>query len=233
MNTILQTLFSPNKAFNELKQESKFPAMAFIIMLLFTAVYLILLVPVSAKVTEITMSSVSMPDAQLDRAMGMMHKLRYLQVIGGLISAAITWFFYALLLYLLTLIAKPALTYIKSFILIVYSYLAVLIGSFVNAGLLYNRGLEEITNPFEIALTALNVLTSLEEVGVTTYTFLTLINPFQIWFVILLSIGLKVFAEIKYLKALIICMIFWLITVIYPVVMVMISETAMKNAGIL
>ena len=233
MNSILQTLFSPNKAFNELKQENKFPAMAFIILLLVAAVYLILMVPITAKITAITMSSMPLPEAQLDKALEVMHKLRYLQMIGGLFGTAITLFLYALLLYLITLIAKPALTYIKSFILIVYSYFAILLGALVNTGILYIRGLEEITNPFEISFIGLNVLTSIEQAGLAGYTCLGLVNPFQIWFVILLSIGLKVFAEIKYTKALIICLIFWLITVIYPVVTVLLSESTMRNAGII
>jgi len=60
-----------------------------------------------------------------------------------------------------------------------------------------------------------------------------LINPFQLWFLILLIVGLKVFADIKYAKALLISVIFWLLTVIYPVVMVVFSEITMKKAGLM
>jgi hypothetical protein len=109
----------------------------------------------------------------------------------------------------------------------------VLFGELVNIGLLYMRGLEKITNPFEIALTGLNLLTTIEKAGAAVYTFLTLANPFQLWFVILLSIGLKVFAEIKYAKALIMCIIFWLITVLFPVCSAIFSEITLKNAGIM
>jgi hypothetical protein len=233
MKTILQVLFSPERAFNELKQESKFPAMALTILLLLIAVYLILMVPIMSKITAIMMSSMPLPEAQLDRALEITHKLRYLQVIGGIFTTAIILILYALLLYVITLIAKPALTYIKSFILVVYSYFALLIGELINTGLLYIKGLDQITNPFEIALTGVNLFTTIEKTGAAVYTFLTLINPFQIWFVILLSIGVKVFAEIKYAKALIICIIFWLITIIYPIAAVMLSETVLKNAEIM
>jgi hypothetical protein len=95
------------------------------------------------------------------------------------------------------------------------------------------KGLEAINNPYEIVFTGLNLFTSVEKAGVMGYTFLTLVNPFQLWFVILLSIGLKIFTEIKYTKALIICIIFWLISVIYPVFSAFFSEMAMKNAGIM
>ena len=233
MNTILQTLFSPSRAFNELKQDGKFPAMTLTILLLLMTVYLILLVPVTAKIMALTMSSMPLPEAQLERAMDVMHKLRYLQVTGGVFTTAVTLFLYAFLLYIITLIAKPAISFTKSFILIVYSYFTLLIGGLVNTGLLFLRGLEKITNPFEIELTGLNLLTTMEKAGAASYTFLSLINPFQLWFLILLSVGLKVFADIKYAKALFICVIFWLLTVIYPVVMVVFSEITMKKAGIM
>jgi hypothetical protein len=207
--------------------------MTLIILLLLTTVYLILMVPVMAKITVITMSSMPIPEAQLNRALDIVHKLRYLQVFSGVFSITITLFLYALILYIITLVAKPAITYTKSFILIVYSYFAVTLGALINTGLLFMRGIEKITNPFEVALTGLNLLTTLEKVGATCYTFLGLINPFQLWFVILLSVGIKIFAGIKYPKALVICVIFWLLTVLYPVVMVMFTEITLKKAGIM
>ena len=230
---ILQTLFSPFRAFNELKQEKKFPAMALIIVLLLVAVYLILMLPITAKITALTLSSMPLPEEQLERSMEILHKMRYLQVIGGIFSTAATLFLYALLLYLLTLIAKPALTYIKSFTIIVYSYFALLLGNLINIGLLYLKGLDNITNPFEISLTGLNLLTSVEQAGLVLYSFLSYINPFQVWFIILISLGLKVFADIKYTKALLICILFWVITILVTLVSVVFSEITLKNAGIM
>ena len=233
MNIILQTLISPVKAFNELKRENKFPAMAFVILLLLTAVYLILMIPVSAKTVAITMSSMPLPEEQLEVTLSITHKLRYLIAIGGVFTVAITLFVYALLLYITTVVAKPSITYIKSFSLIVYSYFAVLLGDLINTGLLYMRGLDKITNPYEITMTGLNLLTTIEKAGAAMYIFLSMINPFQIWFIVLLSIGLKIFAEIKYKKALFICTIFWLITLIYPIVSVILGEMALKKAGVM
>ena len=233
MNTILQTLFSPARAFEELKREAKFPTMTLIVLLLLVAVNLILMIPVTEKITAITMSSMSLPEAQMDTALQVVHKMRYLQAIGGVFMTAVALFLYALLMYILTAVAKPVLAYIKSFTIVIYSYLAVVIGDLINTALLYFKGLDELKNPFEIVLTGANLFTSVDKVGATFYTFLGLINPFQLWFVILLSIGLKIFTDMKYAKALIICIIFWLITVIFPVLSVFFSETMMKNVGIL
>ena len=233
MNIILQTLICPVKAFNELKQENKFPVMALVILLLLIATNLILMVPITSKIMTITMSSMPLPEKQLDATLSMMHKLRYLQVIGGVFSTVITLFFYALLLYIITVVAKPAITYIKSFSLIVYSYFSVLLGSLINTGIIYLRGLDKITNPYEISMIGSNLLTTVEKAGIAFYMFLCYINPFQIWFIVLLSIGLKTFTDIKYTKALFLCIIFWLITLIFPVVSGIFAEITMNKAGLM
>jgi Yip1 domain. len=236
MNLILQIFFNPVKTFNELKRENKFPGMVFVILLLLTTVNLILMVPVTSKVMQISISSMSipMPEQQLDAMMSMMHKLRYLMVISGVFSVVISLFLYALLLYVITVIAKPSITYVKAFTLITYSYFIALAGEFVNTGILYIRGLEKITNPYEIMFTGLNIFTTVEETGSAgIYILLCLINPFQLLFVVLLSIGLKIFANIKFMKALIICTIVWLITIAFPVGSVIFSEMAMNKAGLM
>jgi hypothetical protein len=154
-------------------------------------------------------------------------------VIGSVSTIAITMFVYALIFYIMTVIAKPALTFVKSFTVIIYSYFAVLLGELINTCILYIRGFDVITNPFGIIQTGINMLTTVDQAGATVYTFLSMINPFQIWFVLLLSIGLKVFADIKYVKSLIICIIFWLITTIYPVASVFFGEMVLKKAGMM
>jgi len=233
MNIILQTLFCPVKAFNELKQGNKFPAMALVIVLLLIATNLILMVPITSKIMAITMSSLPLPEKQLDTTLSMMHKLRYLQVIGGVFSVVITLFLQALLLYIITVVSKTAITFIKTFSLIVYCYIAVIIGNFVNTGIIYIRGLDKITNPYEISMIGINLLTTVEKAGIAFYMFLCYINPFQIWFIVLLSIGLKIFADIKYTKALFLCIIFWLITLIFPVVSGIFAEITMNKAGLM
>ena len=230
---ILQIFFNPVKVFSELKQENKFPVMAFIILLMLAAVNMILMVPITSKVTEITMSSMPLPEEQLDITMSMMHKLRYLIALGGVFTYAIMLFIYALIFYVLTVIAKPAISYVRAFTLITYSYFALLINEFINTFILYVRGLDKITDAFELMFTGLNAFTTREEAGAAIYTFLCYINPFQILYIALLSIGLKVFADIKHSKSLIICIIFLLILVIFSVGSAAFSEMKMNKAGLM
>ena len=169
----------------------------------------------------------------MERALDILHKMRYLTAIGGVFTAAFTFFMYALILYIITLVAKPVLAYMKAFTVIVYSYLTLAIGGLVNTGLLYLKGIDTITSPYEVELTGLNALTTMEQAGGALYVFLSMVNPFQLWFVVLLSIGLKVFTEIKFSKALLLCILFWIITVIFPVVSMIFSEMTLKNAGLM
>ena len=225
-------LFNPVKASNQLKTES-FSVMSFIVVLFLMLVNLILMIPINEKILQLTVSSMSLPQDQLDIMVDVTHRLRYLQVAGTIIMYLVMFLFYAFLLYLIIRISKIRLDYKKVLQLLVCSYLVVAIGDLVNTTFIYIRGLDAIENMYDIFLTGLNSLTSVEQAGVTGYVFLGYINPFRLWYLILLSIGLKTIAEIQYVKSLIISLIFWLITILIPVLSVYFSELAMARSGIM
>jgi hypothetical protein len=231
MNTFFLTLFSPVKAFNELKATDKFSAMSVIILLFLILVNLILMIPVTGKITEITMASMPLPEEQAEAALQMVYKMRYLQIVGSLFVYAIIFLLYTLLLYVLVRISKSELTFMKALQLIIYSYIVIVIGDLVNTAVIYARGLDSIQTIYDASLIGANMLVSAESLTMALYTFLNCINPFQIWFVVLLIIGLKVLTEMKSAKAVIICIIFWLITVAFPVASAYFSQTMMAKAG--
>ena len=223
-------LFRPVKAFNQLKTES-FSVMSLILLLFLMLVNLILLIPITEKVTLLIYSSMALPENQLDTMMQVAHKMRYLQTAGTTIFYLIMLLFYALLLFVFVRIAKDKLAYKKALQLMVYSYFIVAIGDLVNTTLLYVRGLDAITNIYNTSLIGLNLLTSVEQVGATFYTFLGYITPFQLGFMLLLSIGLKIFTDMQYVKALIISLILWLITILIPTLTIYFSQLTVENAG--
>jgi hypothetical protein len=233
MNTFFLALFRPVKTFGELKMAGKFSTMSLIVLLFLMLLNLILMIPVTEKATSITFSSMSLPENQIDTMLQVVHKMRYLQVAGSTILYLIMFLFYALLLYVFVRIAKNKLTYKNALQLIVCSYFIVTIGDLLNTALLYAHGLDAITNIYETSWIGLNLLTSVEQVGATFYTFLSYFTPFQLAFVVLLSIGLKVFTDAKYLKALVITVLFWLITISIPTLSIYFSELTMANSGIM
>ncbi|GHT79919.1 hypothetical protein AGMMS50262_23990 [Bacteroidia bacterium] len=49
----------------------------------------------------------------------------------------------------------------------------------------------------------------------------------------MLSIGLKVFTDMRYAKALIISGLFWLITILIPVIAVYVSQLTIERSGVI
>jgi hypothetical protein len=187
------------------------------------------MVPVVEKVTSLTISTMDLTDIQIDTANQITHKMRYMQVIGSGILYILMFLSYALILYVIVRLAKVKLEYKKVLRLIVYSYLIIIIGDFINTFLLFSRGLDAITNVYDTSLLGLNLFTSIEQVGATLYTFLSYINIFQLIFVVLLSIGLKIFTDKGYFKSLIISIVFWLITILIPTLSVYYSQLTVAN----
>ena len=227
MNTFFLTPFRPEKTFGELKTADKFSAMSLIVLLILMLLNLVLLIPVTEKITLITLSSMSLPEGQMDMMIQTAHTMRYVQIVGSAILYVIMFLFYAFLLYLLVRLADDnKLEYKKALQLVIFSYFIVAIGDLVNTALIFWRGLDAIKTMYDVSLTGLNLLTSVEQIGATRYIILSYITPFQLWFVVLLSIGLKILTDMKWVKAIIISALFWLITILIPVISVFLSQVA-------
>jgi hypothetical protein len=131
--------------------------------------------------------------------------------------------FYAFLLYLLIRIVKNKLKYKKVFQIFICCYTVTVMGDLINTIIIYIRGLDNIKNIYDTSLTGLNLLTSIELIGIVPYISLGYVNPFQIGFLILLSVGLKTVIDIKQVEAMIISVLFWLIIVLIPTLSVYFS----------
>ena len=233
MDTVFNLITNPFKAFTQLKNEEKFPVTALIILLVLAFIHLILNVPIGAKTQETVMAGMSsLSDEQKDMALQMTHKLRYLMVLGGFIMYAVILFIQALLLFVIAWIFKAQLTYGKALRLIIYCMIISIIGALVNTALVYFHGIDNLTGVYDSMRIGLNRLTTVEQVGAPLYTFLSNINPFEIWYVILLVIGVKIFTDSAWSKALLISIIFWLIVVLFPVMSTYFSQTIMASKGI-
>jgi len=234
MDTLIKVIYSPVKVFRKMKNMEKFPAMSLIVLLIVVVINNILMIPVTTKIFELTFSSMQIPvsDDQVEKAMLMLHKMRYLTAVGAVFTYCFTLVVYTLIIWVFTKIAKLSLSFSKAFELIIHCCFILVIGSLVNTFILYYQGIENITNIYKISLTGLNLLTSTEQVGVTFYTFLSLINPFYIWFLFLLTLGLATLADVKFSKAFFPCFLFWIIIIVFPVVTIYFSQMIMQRSGL-
>ena len=233
MDTLLNLIVNPVKTFNQLKTEEKFPVTALIILLTLILINLILNVPIGVKTSELVLSGMSLPEAQMDMAIQITHKFRYLTVLGGFVMYVIMLFVYPLILFVIALIFTVRIDYSKALRLIIYCFIVLAIGDLVNTALVYFRGIDNIESIYDVMLTGTNLLTSVENAGVALYLFLSYINPFQIGFVVLLIIGFKVFTDSGWSKSVIVCMIYWLIVTLFPVISAYFSQVAMANKGLI
>jgi len=232
MEPVINCIVNPVKAFNQLKTEEKFPVTALIILLALALINFILNVPTQAKVSEMVLSRMSLPENQMDMAIQMTHKLRYLTMMGGFVMYAVMLFVHALLLFVIALIFKANLNYTKALRLIIYCFIVLVIGDLVNTALVYFRGIDNIENMYDVMRTGVNVFTSVQKVGAPLYMFLYYINPFQIWFILLLALGIKLFTDSSWLKSGMICFIYWLIITLFPIITTYFSQMAMASKGI-
>jgi hypothetical protein len=152
---------------------------------------------------------------------------------GGFVMYAILLFVYPLILFVIARIFKTQLSYSKALRLIIYCFIALVIGDLVNTALVYFSGINQIESMYDAMLTGANRLTSVESAGTALYLFLSCINPFQLWFVVLLLIGLKLFTDSGWTKSLIVCLIYWLIVTLFPVISTYFSQVVMANNGLM
>jgi hypothetical protein len=233
MDALLSMIVNPIKTFNHLKEEDKFPVTTFIALLALTLINMILNIPITAKISELVLSGMSLPEEQADMAIRMTHKLRYLSMAGGFVISVIMLFVYPLILFVIAQIFKTKLNYTKALRLIIYCLITIVIGDLVNTAFVYISGIDNIKSMYDTMLTGANRLTSIENAGIFLYMFLYYINPFQIGFVILLVIGVKIFTDSGWSKSLMVCIIYWLIVTLFPILTTYYSQIMMANKGLM
>ena len=233
METVLNIIMNPIKAFNQLKAENKFPVITFIILLTLVLIHLILNVPIGSKVSELLFLNMSLPENQMDMIIQMTHKMRYFSILSGLVMYGIMLFIYTAILYLIALVFREKYDYSKTLRLIISCSIILVIGDLVNDILVYYKGIDNIESMYSVMLTGANLLTSVENAGIAIYLFLSYINPFQIWFVFLLILGFKILMDSNWVKSSIICIIYWLIVTLFPVISTYLSQVTLANKGII
>ena len=158
--------------------------------------------------------------------------MRYLTAAGTVFSHLTIVALYTLVFWGLVRISKTSFSFLNAFKLMIHSYFVLVLGQLSDTLILYYQGIENINSIYEISLTGLNVFTSVERVGATMYSFLMSINPFYIWFVGLLTVGLTVFTGMKTQKAFIISFIFWMLLIMYTVATIYFSQVVIQRSGI-
>ena len=100
-----------------------------------------------------------------------------------------------------------------------------------NSKLLYAVGLETIHSQLDLFRTGLNVFVSADKTGPWLYVFLAFINPFQIWYVLLLILGIRTVTGMSRQSSVSVALIIWLLTVSFMVILAGFGAMAMNKAA--
>lgn len=206
------------KIINSLGKADKMSLFGFSCLSLLIIVNLFLGIPINEKLTRITISLMSMSEEQNETMIQIFEKMKYLNIIGTIIFYIIMYLVYSFILSVCIRIFKAISSYKSSLKIMAYSYFPVIIGDIVNTLILYHKGIDNITNIYEIYYTGLNTYFSVFNTGLFLYSILTYINPFQLLFIVLMVVAIKNTLNIGYTKAGLITIMFWLIIIIIPAV---------------
>lgn len=230
MNYTFLSLFNPNKIFEEIKVKNTISAASLFVTSLLMLFSLLINAPIKERASTILLLSMNLPADQVDNMVRVMHKMKYFQIFNSEILDLGMLFAYSFVIYVLILLFKNKILYKQILQLVLYIYPIVLFGDILNGLFIYYWGIENITNQYEILMFGVNKLASINSISTTFYTFLSYINPFQIWFIILLEMGVKTLAKTSHYKSVVISSLFWLISTLIPTLSIYISELLRDKA---
>ena len=202
-----------------------------LILVLLTIINSLLSLQIGEVVLKNSEIFTKMPSEQAEMIKATQQKLKYFGVVTSSIVFITKMFFYSLILWGGVSIFRKGINFSRILSVLLISYFIIVLGDLVNVGANYLVGIENITSQYDAYKIGINSFFSVKDIGGPIYTALFFINPFQIWFIILLVLGLKTIAEIDKSRAILVTLIFWFITVLIPVIMAYMSEIAMSKAG--
>ena len=230
MNDLLSIIYRPRFELKATKDNQVNYVIVLLILVLLTIIQGFIALPIQAQIMAHNDVFANMTPEQAERARSIGEKMRYIGLFIAGIIYIVKILIQALLVWGGMSIFNGKINFKQSVILVSLVSFVTIIGDYANIGIIFLTGVEKITSMSELAKTGLNLFFTTEDVGLAMYTFFSYINPFQIWSIILLIIGMKVIGELQYSTAAILSLILWLIWVSFPVLSVVVSGLARSGA---
>lgn len=230
MSTLLEILFNPVMGFDKLKKNDTFSFVNLFITLVVMLFSLILNAPIKEKASMILLSSMNLPNDQIDNMIQVMYKMRYLQIINGEMLGLASLVFNSVVIYILIIMLKRKMRFKLVFHLIVLISPILYLGDIINSIMIYIIGINNMSSPYDALMFGANKLVPISSISTILYTFMSYINPFQIWFICLLCIALRILMKIGYAKSFAISILFWFISVALPTLSMYFSDLARDKA---
>lgn len=135
----------------------------------------------------------SMPDnldpAQAEQVLSFTHRISLVSTMFSPLSMLIKWVVLAGLLYLVVILANGRMRFRQAYSLVAFASIALMAEWSTGLVVMLLKGLDNVRAPLDL-VPALGLNLVFRDVGLGWFTLLNSVNLFQIWFVILLVLGI-------------------------------------------
>ncbi|MDR0605390.1 MAG: YIP1 family protein [Bacteroidales bacterium] len=225
----LKVLYNPQNVYEEISVNNSW-GLDYIFLSLLLVSIAILMIPINEQILQNHEIMKSFSSVQIDMINSMQKKIKYLATISEPISLLIRSLCFSSLLYIGVLLFKYKVKFGELFCLVVISYSIVILSKVVNLIIFYFKGYESVVSMFDVNPISLSTFFSVNGIGVPLYNFFSVINVFQVWFIIIIIYGVANIVKITKKKASIIVISSWIIITLFNVFRATTSYDLMQHS---
>ena len=214
MKNLKNLILEPSRLFKSLKEKPNW-LIPFIIVSILGIVFALLMQPASAQVSIAKLQE-TLTSGQIEQAMQTAKRLGWISISLLPLITLIRWSIISALFLTLSNLFTDKMNFKKTFSIVSYCNIILALGMGVNVGTIYLRGLDTVSSPHDLWLIGLNFW-SPETLGLPMSLFLSEITVFSVWYVVLITLGLKIVADLSKWKAVFISVFVWLLSVGFKV----------------
>ena len=219
LQNIVDILAEPSAAFARLKSEPKW-GLAIVIFCLFAVGIALAMLPFTEQIMHQAMTEAEVPAEQIEIS----KKIGQIAGLIGSVVAPVIWLLAVSAI--LTLAARllglnDAIKYKHIYAAVVHTLLISFLIALVNTALLVVfRDVQDVKNVADMKMIpGLHLLLGASE-NVKLLTFLSYFNPLSLWYLAVLAIGIRVYADTDKTKACVAAIVIWLLGIIPEAILV-------------
>ena len=211
-------IWEPSALFNDLKEKPTW-LLPFIIICLIGVTLAFILHPFQIKLLLANIPK----DIPEESATFMLHRVNKSKYIGYSLIPLVTLLRLAIfsgLILLGSYLFSDNLKYKQVFSIVSWSNIILILGGILNVIIIYLEGVNSINDPTDLATIGLSMFFNADSIDIVWFTLLSEISVFSVWFIILVSMGVKIIGRITTSKSAFISIFVWFIVTGFKVGMV-------------
>ena len=186
LRTLIDFVWSPSRGIEAVTKQ----APLLVPVLLFSVATILInwySMPFAEQVARLSMPENVNPE-QAEQILRFTHRISVASTLVSPLSILVKWAVLAGLLYLVTVLANGGMRFRQAYSLVAFGSVALVAEWAVSLGVMLLRGVDNVRNPLDL-VPALGLTLVFRDVGAGWFALLNSINLFQLWFVVLLVMG--------------------------------------------